>query len=79
MYCGDTFNDGEITMTKKGAKVEEGQNVYLWENIDNTYEFVPKDGARGLEEYIPGRSRIGVDGNIGKERATRAEVVKVQL
>ena len=43
---GTLTNNGEITMTAKGAKAQ-GQNVYLWKNIDETYEYVPAEGAKG--------------------------------
>lgn len=33
-------------MTARGAYAE-GQNVYLWKNIDGNYEYVPKIGAIG--------------------------------
>ncbi len=66
---GDLINEGEITMTARGANVEEGQNVYLWENIDSSYEYVPKDGAEGREAYKPcpgwqvnGQGKAGIEG-----------------
>lgn len=67
---GDTINEGEITMTARGANVSEGQNVYLWENIDSSYEYVPKDGAAGLAAYRIGTTRAGVQGNAGNGRQT---------
>ena len=36
-------------MTKRGTYNAEGENVYLWHNIDDTYEYVPAEGAQGLE------------------------------
>ncbi|MCI8641386.1 MAG: hypothetical protein HFJ59_05925, partial [Clostridia bacterium] len=39
-------NNGTIDMTSKGAEVV-GQNVYLWKNEDETYEYVPAEGATG--------------------------------
>lgn len=45
IYCTGTLtNNGTISMTARGAKAE-GQNVYLWKNSDNSYEFVPAVGA----------------------------------
>lgn len=67
---GDIVNNGEITMTAKGANVSEGQNVFLWENIDNSYEYVPADGAEGLQPYKPGCSWSGRKGNDGTDRGT---------
>lgn len=47
IYCTGTLtNNGTISMTARGAKAE-GQNVYLWKNSDNSYEFVPAEGASG--------------------------------
>ena len=47
IYCTGTLtNNGTISMTARGAKAE-GQDVYLWENSDNSYEFVPAEGASG--------------------------------
>lgn len=48
IYCTGTLtNDGTISMTGKGANNPEGQNVYLWKNADNTYEYIPKTGGDG--------------------------------
>ena len=47
IYCTGTLtNNGTISMTARGAKAE-GQNVYLFKNLDNTYEFVPIVGGIG--------------------------------
>ena len=47
IYCTEKIdNKGTISMSARGAKAE-GQNVYLWNNTDGTYEFVPKEGALG--------------------------------
>ena len=49
VYCTGTItNNGEISMTARGAYAE-GQNVYLWKNTDGNYEYVPKIGAIGAE------------------------------
>ncbi len=49
IYCTGTLtNNGTISMTARGAKAE-GQNVYLWKNSDNSYEFVPAVGASGAD------------------------------
>ena len=42
---GKLTNNGTIN-NSHGAKAE-GQNVYLWKNADGTYEYVPKEGAKG--------------------------------
>lgn len=41
MYFGNVYNEGNISMTARGTYNCAGQNVYLWKNIDNSYEFVP--------------------------------------
>lgn len=47
IYCSGTIlNRGTIDMTARGAKAI-GQDVYLWKNNDETYEYVPKTGATG--------------------------------
>lgn len=47
IYCTGTLtNNGTISMTARGAKAE-GEDVYLWKNTDNTYEFVPAAGGTG--------------------------------
>lgn len=67
---GDIMNYGEITMTARGANVEKGQNVFLWENIDKSYEYVPEDGAEGLAAYIASKRKAGNKGKIGTGRQT---------
>ena len=50
IYCTGTLtNNGTISMTARGAKAE-GQNVYLWKNLDGSYEYVPAVGATGASE-----------------------------
>ena len=52
IYCTGTLtNNGTISMTARGAKAK-GQNVYLWKNADNSYEYVPAVGAEGGEGQI---------------------------
>ena len=47
IYCTGTLtNNGTIDMTARGAKAV-GQNVYLWKNTDESYEYVPEDGSEG--------------------------------
>ena len=43
---GTLTNSGAITMTQRGAKAT-GENVYLWQNVDGSYEYVPAVGAAG--------------------------------
>ncbi len=47
IYCTGTLtNNSTITMSKKGANAN-GQNVYLWKNANDSYEYVPASGANG--------------------------------
>lgn len=55
LVTGTLTNNGAITMTQRGAKAV-GQNVYLWKNVDETYEYVPATGAAG------GSARTGKGG-----------------
>ena len=56
---GTTTNNGIITMTARGAKAE-GQNVYIWKNQDNSYEFVPQLGGTGGNGVVSGVRYSGV-------------------
>jgi len=42
---GDLKNNGTISMTARGTYNQAGEDVYLWKNTDNTYEYVPALGA----------------------------------
>ncbi len=46
--AGELTNNGEISMTARGAKAE-GQDVYLWKYDSGEYEYVPAIGATGGE------------------------------
>jgi len=76
IYCTGTLtNNGTISMTARGAKAE-GQNVYLWKNSDNSYEFVPAVGAEGwVKSQVVGNSifggRYSKIGNSGKNAISR--------
>lgn len=76
IYCTGTLtNNGTISMTARGAKAE-GQNVYLWKNSDNSYEFVPAVGAEGgVKSQVVGNSifggRYSKIGNYGKNATSR--------
>lgn len=60
---GKIENNGEISMTARGAKAV-GQNVYLYNNNDGTYEYVPKLGAIGTDR------KYAESGKDGTGRAT---------
>lgn len=72
VYCTGTIkNNGTITMTARGAKAQ-GQNVYLWKNIDNTYEYVPATGGAGGAGRPTAKSYYlnGLPGEDGNARST---------
>ena len=68
IYCtGTIINNGEISMTARGAKAE-GQNVYLWKNATGNYEYVPPTGATGGNSVSA--NNTGITGNNGTNRST---------
>ena len=47
VYCTGIFtNNGTVNMSARGAKAT-GQNVYLWKNGDDSFEYIPATGASG--------------------------------
>ena len=69
---GTLYNNGTISMTGKGAAAE-GQDVLLYKNADNDYEYVPAVGGTGGSSLtISGNSKslTGRTGNIGERRST---------
>ena len=44
---GELKNYGTISMTARGTYNQAGENVYLWKNSDNSYEYVPAVGGAG--------------------------------
>lgn len=68
---GNLTNNGKISMTARGTYGAEGENLYLWKNNDNSFEYVPKNGAVGVPAKSPYYSGgNGVKGNNGTNRAT---------
>ena len=75
---GNIYNNGNISMTARGTYNAQGENVYLWKNIDNTYEYVPAvgaTGAKGISHTWYSKSKTdyvqsGYSGETGKNRAT---------
>lgn len=52
IYCTEELvNNGTISMTRCGAKAI-GENVYLFEKFDGSFEFVPKVGGDGRSSNI---------------------------
>ena len=70
IYCTETLtNNGTIDMTARGA-IAEGQNVYLWKNANENYEFVPEIGAKGGDSVTTTYEKPGNSGENGAQRQT---------
>ena len=69
---GTITNKGTISMTARGAKAK-GENVFLWENSDGSFEYVPAEGAKygNTVRAIRNQSKKGEDGKNGEGRQTR--------
>ena len=44
---GTLVNNGTISMTSRGTRNQAGENVYLWKNTNDTFEYVPAVGGSG--------------------------------
>ena len=73
IYCNGTLtNNGTISMTARGAK-GDGEDVLLYKNDDDTYEFIPAIGGAGgpsavmsYEGRVPGlKSADGINRQTG--------------
>lgn len=74
IFCTGTMtNNGVISMTARGAKAA-GQNVYLWKNNDNSFEYVPALGGSGATAVslvnAPCINKTGTIGGSGINRGT---------
>lgn len=72
IYCTGTFtNNGITSMTARGAKAQ-GEDVYLWKNVNNSYEYVPAVGGEGasLVQVNKTGTIMGNSGNNGTNRQT---------
>lgn len=71
LYVTGTIINNGIIDNSHGAKAE-GQNVYLWKNNDNTYEYVPAVGASGGPGGYNKNNKgyAGIKGNNGNNRKT---------
>ena len=75
VYCtGTLINKGKISMTARGAKAT-GQNVFLYQNNDGSYEYIPAVGASGGASFSissKGGRTAGRTGNSGSTVGKRA-------
>ncbi len=71
---GNLVNNGTISMTARGTYNQAGEDVYLWKNTDNSYEYIPAIGATGGATVsltnAPSQSKAGLPGNSGSGRST---------
>ena len=68
---GTLINNGNIN-NNHGAKAT-GENVYLWKNTDDTYEYVPAVGATGgAKVSITSGSGTVKNGNAGSDGTNRS-------
>ena len=74
IFCDNKLNNkGTISMTERGAKAT-GENVYLWKNSDDNFEYVPAIGAVGGASSSTNKYSTvlnGKNGNDGINRQTR--------
>lgn len=70
---GTLINNGTISMTARGAKAV-GEKVYLWKNMDDSYEYIPATGGTGGAAIAitsgTGTVRNGNSGGNGSNRQT---------
>ena len=71
IYCTGTItNKGTISMTARGARAE-GENVYLWQNEDESFEYIPAIGSvGGSGVFNDWYNTNGNPGNDGIDRKT---------
>ena len=72
---GTLTNNGTISMTSRGTYNQKGENVYLWKNDDNTFEYVPAIGGAGADGKYLTRTAVGANykylGNAGTNGTKR--------
>ena len=69
---GTLTNNGTISMTARGTYNQKGENVYLIDNDDNTFEYVPATGGLGAAsiQAPSGGATVGGTGTSGINRQT---------
>ena len=70
---GDVINNGNITMTSKGAKAV-GQDIYLLKNANGLFEFIPAVGGNGGARVTGSKGQYftGNNGNPGINGTNRS-------
>ena len=70
--AGKLTNNGTISMTARGTYNQTGENVYLYKNRDNTYEYVPALGATGGNSaYLRNAGCVTIGGYAGATGTNR--------
>jgi len=59
---GNLVNNGTISMTARGTYNQAGEDVYLWKNVNNSYEYIPAVGASGGAAVV--RPNNGYNGSV---------------
>ncbi len=73
---GDLVNNGTISMTERGTFDEQGENVYLLKNSEDSFEYVPAEGALGgsavqaINKSGTTTQTKGTSGATGENRST---------
>lgn len=68
---GKLTNNGTITMTARGTYNQSGEDVYLWKNTTNSFEYVPATGGAGRGAFTTGARYVaGLSGYAGTARRT---------
>ena len=68
---GNTYNNGNISMTARGTYNCAGENVYIWKNNNNTYEYVPAVGGTGGAAQSTSKSGTVLNGRPGTSGSGR--------
>ena len=71
IFCDDELNNkGTISMTERGAKAT-GENVYLWKNSNDSFEYIPAIGGIGGASSSTNKSSTVLNGKNGKDGINR--------
>ena len=68
---GTLINNGTISMSARGAKAIS-QNIYLWQNYNSTYEYIPSIGGAGGNKVYCNNKFGGTNGTNGENGTNRA-------
>lgn len=72
----DLINNGVISMTARGTVNQVGENVYLWKNANDSFEYIPQTGASGVGGV---KEAFGRSGYSGTGRQTRRRCIRSSI